>query len=169
LAISLIANFELFTLQFQTNCALYTPAYLHCLLTTQHNHKAARILTTLSVLIMTLVLQCLFWRDYILKQDGTSLTERAMRMLISDASTSYRSEKWQRGHKSGVKHWIGNLRQLKTSNICSYWYVLHCSWIIMCNMCRVVFRLLNNCWLPLLVASFHPCCSCTVVWIWCGM
>ena len=31
------------------------------------------------------------------------------------------------------------------------------------------FIFLNNCWLPLLVASFHLCCSCTVVWVWCGM
>ena len=64
--------------------------YLHRLLTTQHNNIAARILTTLTCIDSTeiaIVQQCHFLEGllHIEKKEGMSLTEKVIRMSISDA------------------------------------------------------------------------------------
>ena len=72
--------------------------YLHRLLTTQHNNIAARILTTLTCVDSTeiaIVQQCHFLEGlfHIENKEGMSLTEKVIRMSISNVEEVVRMVK----------------------------------------------------------------------------
>ena len=72
--------------------------YLHCLLTTQHHNIAARVLTTLTCIDSTeiaIVQQCHLLEGllHIENKEGMSLTEKVIRMPLSDAEEVVRMVK----------------------------------------------------------------------------